>query len=57
MTSDAGVVDPVNQDALKMMRSHFTKVFKEASDQWWKGGSEVVSLPSDHANYGDGGAA
>ncbi|KAK8081241.1 glutathione S-transferase II [Apiospora saccharicola] len=58
MTGDDGVVDPANQDALKMMRGHFSKVFKEASDQWWQGpGSEVVALPSDHANHGDGGAA
>ncbi|KAK7949434.1 glutathione s-transferase protein [Apiospora saccharicola] len=34
MTGDEGVVDPANQDALKMMRGHFSKVFKEASDQW-----------------------
>ncbi|KAK8041640.1 hypothetical protein PG993_006163 [Apiospora rasikravindrae] len=53
MFSDEGVVSPDNQDALRMMRGRFSKVVKESSDQW-KG--EVVSLPSDHANYGDEGA-
>lgn len=55
VTSDEGVVSPANQDTLRRMRAHFSKAFKEASDRWWQG-SKVVSLPSDHANHGDGGA-
>lgn len=46
--SNEAVVDPDNQDFLKMVRKFATKMIWAASEGW-KG--EVLPLPSDHANY------
>ncbi|KAK7990063.1 MFS general substrate transporter [Apiospora arundinis] len=46
--SDTAVVDPANQDTLKMIRKFGTQGIKGATMRYTK---EATTVPSDHANY------
>jgi len=46
--SDEAVMNPDAQDFYKMIRKYGGQFIKATTDQWQ---GEVMSVPSDHANY------